>query len=54
MQTRKAKPAVAAYTMELQKQIIPQNAVLRDFRVRTGHEGLAPNNFDVASFDYEG
>lgn len=54
MQIRQAQTALTAYTMELQKQIIPANAILRDFRVGLGHEGLVPHNPDVDSFHYEG
>lgn len=40
--------------MELAKRTIPANAILRDFRVGPGHEGLAPHNKDLVSFHYEG
>ncbi len=40
--------------MELQKRTIPANAILHDFRMGPGHEGLAPHNPDVASFHYDG
>jgi hypothetical protein len=42
------------YTMELEKRTIPANAILHDFRVGPGHEGLAPFVTDVASFHYAG
>jgi hypothetical protein len=54
MQTRQARVELTAYTLELKKATIPANAVLHDFRVGLGHEGLAPHNPDVASFRYEG
>jgi hypothetical protein len=54
MQTRQARAELTAYTLELKKATIPANAVLHDFRVGLGHEGLAPHNPDVASFRYEG
>jgi hypothetical protein len=40
--------------MGLEKRTIPANAILHDFRVGPGHEGLAPFVNDVASFHYEG
>lgn len=40
--------------MELQKREIPVNAVLHDFRMGPGHEGLGQHNPDVASFHYDG
>ena len=54
MQTRQPRAELTAYTLELQKRIIPANAILHDFRVGPGHEGLARHNPDVASFHYEG
>ena len=54
MQTSQSTFALTAYTMGLQKRIIPANAILHDFRVGPGHEGLARHNPDVASFHYEG
>jgi hypothetical protein len=54
MQTRQARAELTAYTLELKKRTIPANAILHDFRVGPGHEGLAPHNPDVASFRYEG
>jgi hypothetical protein len=54
MQTRQARAELTAYTLELKKATIPAHAVLHDFRVGLGHEGLAPHNPDVASFHYEG
>ena len=53
MQTRQARADLTAYTMELEKVTIPANAILNDFRVGAGHEGLAPFNTDVVSFHYE-
>ena len=54
MQTRQARRELTAYTLDLSKRTIPANAVLHDFRVGPGHEGLASHNPDVASFHYEG
>ena len=54
MQTRQARADLTVYTMELEKVTIPANAILHDFRVGPGHEGLAPYNTDVVSFHYEG
>jgi hypothetical protein len=34
--------------------MIPPSAILRDFRVGPGHEGLLPHDAGVASFHYEG
>jgi hypothetical protein len=54
MQTRQARADLTVYTMELEKRTIPAEAMLYDFRVGLGHEGLAPFVTDVASFRYEG
>jgi hypothetical protein len=54
MQTRQARAELTAYTLHLRKRTIPANAVLHDFRVGPGHEGLARHNPEVASFHYEG
>ena len=54
MQTRQARAELKVYTMGLEKRTIPANAILHDFRVGPGHEGLAPFVTDVASFHYEG
>ena len=54
MQTRQARADLTVYSMELEKRTIPANAILHDFRVGPGHEGLAPFVTDVASFHYEG
>jgi hypothetical protein len=54
MQTRQARSDLTVYTMELERRTIPANAILHDFRVGQGHEGLAPYVTDVASFHYEG
>ena len=54
MQTRQAQTELTAYTLNLDKRTIPANAVLHDFRIGPGHEGLAAHNPNVASFHYEG
>ena len=54
MQTRRAQADLTAYTTELNKRIIPANAILHDFRLGPGHEGLAQHNPDVVSFHYDG
>ena len=54
MQTRQARAEVTAYTLHLRKVMIPANAILHDFRMGPGHEGLARHNPDVVSFRYEG
>ena len=54
MQTRQSTSALTAYTLELNMRTIPADAILHDFRVGPGHEGLAAYNPDVASFHFEG
>lgn len=54
MQIRQAIADFPAYTAGLKKRTIPAKAILHDFRMGPGHEGLAPHNPDVASFHYEG
>lgn len=54
MQIRQATAAFPAFTSNLKKRIIPAQAILHDFRMGPGHEGLAPHNPDVASFHYDG
>jgi hypothetical protein len=53
MQTRQAQADLTAFTLRLGKITIPAKAVLHDFRMGPGHEGLAPHNRDVASFHYD-
>ena len=54
METRQTRADLTAYTTKLEKRTIPANAILHDFRVGPGHEGLAPLSPDVASFHYDG
>jgi len=54
MQRRQATRSFSAYTRQLEKRVIPADAILEDFRVGEGHEGLQPENRSVASFRYEG
>ena len=54
MEQRLATLSFPAYTLQLEKHWIPVEAILEDFRVGPGHEGLQPNNPRVASFHYEG
>jgi hypothetical protein len=54
MQTRQARSELIAYSRDLKKRTIPVNAILHDFRIGLGHEGLAPQNPDVVSFHFEG
>ena len=54
METRQARAELTAYTFDLHKRTIPADAILHDFRVGSGHEGLAEHNPNVASFHYEG
>ncbi len=54
MQTRQSTSALTVYTLELTMRTIPANAILHDFRLGPGHEGLAPHKPDVASFHYDG
>jgi hypothetical protein len=50
MQTR---TELTAYTLDLIIRTVPAKAILRDFRIGQGHEGLLPHNPNVASFHYE-
>jgi len=54
MQIRQATAELSVYTAKLKKKKIPANAILHDFRIGPGHEGLAPHNPDVVSFHYDG
>jgi hypothetical protein len=54
MQTRQAQTALTAYTLSLDRRTIPAHALLADFRIGPGHEGLARHNPNVASFHYQG
>lgn len=54
MQTRQARSELIAYARDLKKRTIPANAILHDFRIGLGHEGLAPENCDVVSFHFDG
>jgi hypothetical protein len=54
MQTRQARTDLTVYTMGMEKRTIPANAILHDFRIGPGHEGLGPFVTDVTSFHYEG
>jgi hypothetical protein len=54
MQTRQAQAELLVFTHGLSKVTIPAKAVLHDFRIGPGHEGLAPHNPDVASFHHDG
>ena len=54
MQIRQAIAELSVFTSDLKKKTIPARAILHDFRVGPGHEGLAPHNPDVASFHYQG
>ncbi len=54
MQIRQATTDFPAFTSKLKKRMIPAKAILHDFRIGPGHEGLSPHNPDVASFHYEG
>jgi hypothetical protein len=42
------------YKIPGRSRTIPANAILHDFRMGPGHEGLAQFNPDVVSFHYEG
>ncbi|PWU11071.1 MAG: hypothetical protein C5B51_03370 [Terriglobia bacterium] len=54
MERRQVTRSFAAFTLELEKHQIPADAILEDFRVGRGHEGLQPENRNVASFHYDG
>lgn len=43
-----------AFTLFLDKHTIQKGAVLEDFRIGPGHEGLRPHDNNVASFHYQG
>jgi CheY-like chemotaxis protein len=51
-QFRQATADLTVFTLDLKKKIIPAGAILEDFRVGSGHEGLMPQNPNVASFHY--
>jgi hypothetical protein len=44
----------SAFTLHLEKHLIRECAVLDDFRIGPGHEGLRPWDHNVASFHYDG
>lgn len=44
----------SAFTLDLEKRLFREGAVLDDFRIGPGHEGLRPLDHNVASFHYEG
>ncbi|HUP05043.1 MAG TPA: hypothetical protein VMU19_13700 [Bryobacteraceae bacterium] len=54
METRQARREFTVFGLDLERRMIPENAILRDFRIGPGHEGLAGSNPEVASFHYEG
>lgn len=54
MQQRRAIRPFPAFTLQLEKHTIPAGAMLEDYRTGRGHEGLQPENPQVASFHYEG
>ncbi|HUP05040.1 MAG TPA: hypothetical protein VMU19_13685 [Bryobacteraceae bacterium] len=51
---RQVRRAITVYDRNLEKHTIPEYAILRDFRIGPGHEGLAGHSPDVASFHYDG
>ena len=46
--------AFSAFTLNLEKRLFREGAVLDDFRIGSGHEGLRTLDHNVASFHYEG
>jgi DNA-binding NtrC family response regulator len=54
LQSRQATAELTAFTLGLKKKIIPAGVVLEDFRLGPGHEGLQPQNPNVASFHHGG
>lgn len=54
MQTRRAQAELSVFTLKLDKRTIPAKAMLHDFRLGLGHEGLLTDNPDVVSFRYDG
>ena len=54
MQIRQVQAEISAFTKQLDRRTIPAKAILHDFRIGPGHEGLSPHNPRVASFHYDG
>ena len=52
--TRRAIRELTAFTLDLQRKTIPATAVLQDFRIGAGHEGLLAHAPNLASFHYGG
>jgi hypothetical protein len=46
--------AFSAFTLDLEKRLFWEGAVLDDFRIGPGHEGLRTLDHNVAWFHYEG
>ena len=54
MESRRVIIAFPAFTLTLDRHLIPEGAVLEDFRVGRGHEGLRPEDPNIISFHYTG
>jgi CheY-like chemotaxis protein len=54
VQFRQATRDLTVFTLDLKKTTIPAGAMLEDFRIGPGHEGLQPQNPNVASFHHGG
>jgi DNA-binding response OmpR family regulator len=54
VQSREAITDLTVFTLDLRKKTIPAGTTLEDFRVGPGHEGLLPENPNVASFRHDG
>jgi DNA-binding NtrC family response regulator len=54
VEVRQATADLTVFTVDLEKTIVPSGAILEDFRMGPGHEGLLPSNPGVASFHCDG
>jgi hypothetical protein len=54
MESRRVISAFPAFTLTLNRHFIPEGAVLEDFRIGRGHEGLRPEDQNIVSFHYDG
>jgi hypothetical protein len=54
VQSRQAIADLTVFTLDLRKKTIPAGTTLEDFRLGPGHEGLLPQNPNVASFHHGG
>lgn len=54
VEVRQAIADLTVFTLDLKKTVIPAGTIMADFRIGPGHEGLLPQNPNVASFHYRG